>query len=44
MSSFPGSSRLLKGALIGLDPVNPLASAVVFQYNPDTMPRNWQGG
>lgn len=43
MSSFPNSPRLsprlLKGAIIGLDPVNPLASVVVFQYNPDTMTR-----
>ncbi|HEX4708661.1 MAG TPA: hypothetical protein VGK01_24350 [Candidatus Angelobacter sp.] len=39
MSSFPGSPRLLKGAIIGLDPFNPLASVVVFQYNPDTMTR-----
>jgi hypothetical protein len=29
----------MKGALIGLDPVNPLASIIVFQYNPDTMTR-----
>lgn len=39
MTTFPGSPRLLKGAIIGLDPVNPLASVVVFQYNPDTMTR-----
>lgn len=39
MSTFPGSPRLLKGAIIGLDPNNPLASVVVFQYNPDTMTR-----
>ena len=39
MSTFPGSPRLLKGALVGLDPVNPLASLIVFQYNPDTMTR-----
>ena len=39
MSTFPGSPRLLKGAIIGLDPANPLASIVVFQYNPDTMTR-----
>ncbi|MFZ2359494.1 MAG: hypothetical protein WA040_09115 [Anaerolineae bacterium] len=39
MTSFPGSPRLLKGALIGVDPLNPLASFVVFQYNPDTMTR-----
>jgi hypothetical protein len=39
MTSFPGSPRLLKGALVGVDPMNPLASVVVFQYNPDTMTR-----
>jgi hypothetical protein len=39
MSSFPGSPRLLKGAIVGIDPFNPLASVVVFQYNPDTMTR-----
>ena len=39
MSTFPGSPRLLKGALIGVDPLNPLGAVVVFQYNPDTMTR-----
>ncbi len=39
MSSSPQSPRLLKGALIGVDPLNPLSSIVVFQYNPDTMTR-----
>ena len=39
MTTFPGSPRLIKGAIIGLDPVNPLASVIVFQYNPDTMTR-----
>ena len=39
MTSAPISPRLLKGALIGVDPFNPLASIVVFQYNPDTMTR-----
>jgi hypothetical protein len=39
MSSFPGSPRLLKGAIVGVDPLNPLASVIVFQYNPDTMTR-----
>ena len=39
MSSFPGSPRIIKGALIAIDPLNPLASVVVFQYNPDTMTR-----
>ena len=40
MSSFPGSPRLFKGAIIGLDPFNPLASVVVFQYNPETLTRS----
>lgn len=39
MTAFPRSPRLQKGAIIGLDPFNPLASVVVFQYNPDTMTR-----
>jgi len=39
MSTFPGSPRLMKGALIGVDPLNPLGAVVVFQYNPDTMTR-----
>jgi hypothetical protein len=39
MTTFPGSPRLLKGALIGLDVTNPLASVIAFQYNPDTMTR-----
>jgi hypothetical protein len=39
MSSFPGSPRLVKGAIVGIDPFNPLASVVSFQYNPDTMTR-----
>lgn len=43
MSAFPGPPRLLKGAIIGLDPFNPLASVIVFQYNPDTMPRRLDG-
>jgi len=42
MTTFPNSPHLLKGALIGLDPANPLASVIVFQYNPDTMTRSLQ--
>lgn len=34
MSNFPGSPRLLKGAIVGFDMSNPLASVVIFQYNP----------
>lgn len=39
MSTFPNSPRLMKGAIIGVDPFNPLASVVIFQYNPDTLTR-----
>lgn len=39
MTTFPSSPKLQKGAIIGLDPANPLASVVVFQYNPDTLTR-----
>jgi hypothetical protein len=39
MTTFPGSPRLSKGALIGLDPMNPVASVIVFQYNPHTLTR-----
>jgi hypothetical protein len=39
MATFPNSPRLLKGALVGFDPANPLASVIVFQYNPDTLTR-----
>lgn len=39
MTTFPGSPHVQKGAIIGLDPFNPLASVIVFQYNPDTLTR-----
>jgi Contractile injection system tube protein len=39
MSTFPGAPQVQKGAIIGLDPFNPLASVIVFQYNPDTLTR-----
>jgi len=39
MSTFPGSPQVQKGAIVGLDPFNPLASVVIFQYNPDTLTR-----
>jgi hypothetical protein len=49
MTGLSSSPRLIKGALIGVDLFNPLASIVVFQYNPDTMtrrlePRGGSGG
>lgn len=40
MTTFPNSPRLQKGAIVGVDPANPLASIIVFQYNPDTITRS----
>ncbi|MGH9508476.1 MAG: hypothetical protein ACRD2M_00945 [Terriglobales bacterium] len=42
MTTFPRAPRLRKGAIIGLDPFNPLASVIIFQYNPDTLTRRLQ--
>jgi len=39
MTTFPGSPRVLKGAIVGVDPLNPYASIILFQYNPDTLRR-----
>ena len=39
MTTFPGSPQPIKGAIVGIDPLNPLASVIVFQYNPDTLTR-----
>ena len=43
MTTFPGSPKLLKGAIIGFDPLNPLASVIMFQYNPKQVSRAVQG-
>jgi hypothetical protein len=39
MSTFPGCPRLQKGAIIGLDPANPLASVVGFHYEWESVVR-----
>jgi len=39
MTTFPNSPKLLKGAILGIDLPNPLASVIVFQYNPETLTR-----
>jgi Contractile injection system tube protein len=39
VSTFPRSPKTQKGAIVGLDRLNPLASVIVFQYNPDTLTR-----
>src|SRR5215218_3412570 len=40
MTTFPGSPRLRKGAIVGVDVFNPLASVILFQYNPETLTRS----
>jgi hypothetical protein len=40
MSEFPGTPKVQKGAIVGIDPFNPLASVVVFQYNPEQLTRS----
>src|SRR5215210_1000971 len=42
MTTFPGSPRLLKGAIVGIGPFNPLPTVILFQYNPDTLTRTLQ--
>jgi hypothetical protein len=39
MSAFPGSPKVLKGAIVGVSVLDPLSSIVLFQYNPDTLTR-----
>lgn len=40
MSTFPGTPRVVRGAIASLDPQSPVARVVPFQYNPDTMTRS----
>jgi hypothetical protein len=42
VSTFPNSPRLLKGAIVGIDLFNPLASIIVLQYNPESLTRTIQ--
>jgi hypothetical protein len=39
MSFSPRSPRVVRGAVIGFDVFNPIASVIVFQYNPDKVTR-----
>jgi hypothetical protein len=40
MTTFPGSPRILKGAIVGIDIFNPVSSVAVFQYNPEQISRS----
>lgn len=42
MTGFSNSPKLIKGAIVGFDLFNPLASVIIFQYNPDTLTRTLQ--
>lgn len=35
-----GNARLTKGAIVALDPFNPIASVIIFQYNPAELTRS----
>jgi hypothetical protein len=37
MSRFPGSPKVMKAAIIGLDPANPPMNVNVFENNPETI-------
>lgn len=39
-TAFAGSPRLMKGALVALDPANPGTRTIVFQYNPEQVTRS----
>ena len=40
MTSFPGSPKVLKGAIVGIDIFNPISSVAIFQYNPEQLSRS----
>jgi len=42
MNTFPNSPRVHKGAIMAIDPFNPLASMIIFQYNPEKVTRTLQ--
>lgn len=42
MTTFPRSPKLSKGAIVGFDVLNPVASVVIFQYNPSQVSRQLQ--
>lgn len=42
MSPLSNTPRLVKGAIIGVDLFNPIASVILFQYNPEKVTRTIQ--
>lgn len=39
MTGLSSSPRLIKGALVGIDLLNPIPNVIMFQYNPDSLTR-----
>lgn len=42
MTTYPGSPRVLRGALVSVDPVTLRPSVIPFQYNPATLTSSFQ--
>ncbi|MDJ0755374.1 MAG: hypothetical protein QNJ45_17755 [Ardenticatenaceae bacterium] len=42
MATFSKAPKLTKGAIVGFDIMNPLASVIIFQYNPNQVTRQVQ--
>jgi hypothetical protein len=42
MSTLSNTPRVLRGAIVGINPLDPVASVVIFQYNPDSLQRTLQ--
>ncbi|MCC6729959.1 MAG: hypothetical protein IT208_11540 [Chthonomonadales bacterium] len=40
MSALSTSPKLLRGAIVGVDILNPIPQVIVFQYNPDALTRS----
>ena len=40
MTTFPGSPKVRKGALVVIDPFDPTPKVIAFQYNPETLSRS----
>ena len=42
MTTYPGTGKILKGAIVSIDIFNPISSVAIFQYNPDRISRSLQ--
>ena len=42
MTTFPGSPKVMRGAIVGIDIFNPISSVAIFQYNPHQLTRSVQ--